>query len=87
MSFVKNGTSDLVGLFLDTIEIFGVHGRPSEVTCNCMATSLAYTYNPQTKVRERDIYDCVLCYTCVIRVLYVCYTCVVRKYSRTTGAS
>ncbi|KAI0217991.1 Maltase-glucoamylase, intestinal [Lamellibrachia satsuma] len=50
MSFVKNGTSDLVGLFLDTIEIFGVHGRPSEVTCNCMATSLTYTYNPQTKV-------------------------------------
>ena len=55
MYFVKNDTSDLAGLLLDTIEIFGLKSEPSEVICNCMATSLTYTYNRQTKVRELNI--------------------------------
>jgi len=50
MSFVRKGSSELVGLVLDTIEIFGVKRRPNEVMCNCLATSLVYSYNPQTKV-------------------------------------
>ncbi|KAK2188013.1 hypothetical protein NP493_147g04004 [Ridgeia piscesae] len=50
MSFVRKGSSQLVGLVLDTIEIFGVKRRPNEVMCNCLATSLVYSYNPQTKV-------------------------------------
>ena len=55
MSFVKKGSSDLVGLVLDTIEIFGVKRRPNEVMCNCLATSLVYSYNPLTKVCEQDM--------------------------------